>query len=223
MEVGKNLLKILSSKGITQYRLSKLTGIPQSTLSDLVKGKIKNPSSDLLSKISDNLGLTIDDLIKPSREECILPNLKLVMGNRSIPEFISYINEPGITQELMESYFEKDKEYRLTPKIGTLGLIAEKIGIDVNFFYKENTLESLEKAKEIFANNSAPEISLYALFKKLYESDPEFLMEMCRAKDLPDNERKLIKDMATTLSDKHNIPPKESLLFNKLSNSKSQT
>jgi len=43
MPIGENLKKILLEKSISQYRLSKDSGISQSYLSELINGKYNNP------------------------------------------------------------------------------------------------------------------------------------------------------------------------------------
>lgn len=54
--------QIIDSKGITPYKIAKETGIPQNTLSDWKLGKSK-PKVDKLIKISNYLGVPLDDLI----------------------------------------------------------------------------------------------------------------------------------------------------------------
>ena len=51
----------LKDKGLTVYRLSKMTGISQQALSMLKSGKIKNPSFELMKKIADALDVSLDE------------------------------------------------------------------------------------------------------------------------------------------------------------------
>jgi XRE family transcriptional regulator of biofilm formation len=66
MPIGENLKKILSEKSISQYRLSKDSGISQSYLSELINGKYNNPSIDILKKISLVLGIRVAELLEES-------------------------------------------------------------------------------------------------------------------------------------------------------------
>ena len=51
----------LKEKGISVYRLSKLTGISHQTLSSLKTGKSKSPSFELMVKIADALDISLDE------------------------------------------------------------------------------------------------------------------------------------------------------------------
>ena len=56
------LVKILQERGISRYRLSKMTGIPQSTIAEWVKNN-KTPSADRLAIVADALDVSLDCLI----------------------------------------------------------------------------------------------------------------------------------------------------------------
>ena len=51
----------LKEKGISVYRLSKLTGISHQSLSALKTGKSKSPSFELMVKIADALNINLDE------------------------------------------------------------------------------------------------------------------------------------------------------------------
>ncbi|MFT5871145.1 MAG: transcriptional regulator with XRE-family HTH domain [Clostridium sp.] len=53
----------LKRRGWTKYRLAKESGIGQSTLSEILSGKKKNPSIETLQKISTALGVPMSTLI----------------------------------------------------------------------------------------------------------------------------------------------------------------
>lgn len=54
--------KLLQAHGITPYKVSKETGVSQSTLSDWKRG-ISTPKQDKLQKIADYLGVSLDYLM----------------------------------------------------------------------------------------------------------------------------------------------------------------
>lgn len=54
--------KLLHLYGVTPYKVSKETGVSQSTLSDWKLGKI-TPKSDTMKKIADYFGVTVDYLM----------------------------------------------------------------------------------------------------------------------------------------------------------------
>lgn len=83
--------KLLQEKGVSAYKVSKETGIPQATLSDWKRG-VSTPKSDKLQKIADYFGVTLDYL----------------MGNESADGY--YINEE--TAKAAQEIFE-NRELRL--------------------------------------------------------------------------------------------------------------
>lgn len=76
---NRNLvLNLLETKGWSKYKLAKEAGIPQSSLHDILSGKIKNPTGERLKAIAEALGVTVDtffdneetnDIEKPSIKE----------------------------------------------------------------------------------------------------------------------------------------------------------
>ena len=60
--------KLLQIYGVTPYRISKETGVSQSTLSDWKSGKI-TPKSDNLKKIADYFGVSVDYLMTGKEPE----------------------------------------------------------------------------------------------------------------------------------------------------------
>jgi len=55
--------QIIQKKGLTPYRVSKDTGIPNSTLSDWKSGRSK-PKADKLLKIANYLEVSVEELIE---------------------------------------------------------------------------------------------------------------------------------------------------------------
>lgn len=60
--------KLLQAHGITPYKLSKETGVSQSTLSDWKRG-ISTPKQDKLQKIADYFGVSLDYLMTGEEKE----------------------------------------------------------------------------------------------------------------------------------------------------------
>lgn len=67
--------KLLKTYGVTPYKVSKETGVSQSTLSDWKLGKI-TPKSDTMKKIADYFGVTVDYLMTGNEKPDIDPVLK---------------------------------------------------------------------------------------------------------------------------------------------------
>lgn len=65
----KTVEKILKEKGITIYKLSKMTGIPDNTLRNY-RLKKSDPSFTNACKIADALNVKLDDLRERKRSKC---------------------------------------------------------------------------------------------------------------------------------------------------------
>lgn len=56
----KKIEREIKKQGLTQYRLSKMTGVSPSVLTDLKNGRNKKPSFELVEKIADALNVSMD-------------------------------------------------------------------------------------------------------------------------------------------------------------------
>jgi len=65
-----NLNDYLVQQNMTKYKLSKVSGVPFTTISEITTGKskIKNCTGETLYKLARALGVTIDDLLAESME-----------------------------------------------------------------------------------------------------------------------------------------------------------
>ena len=66
-----SISEVLERKNMTQYRLAVQSGVPHTTLSDIMSGKtrIEKCSGETLYKLSSALGVTIEDLISENIEK----------------------------------------------------------------------------------------------------------------------------------------------------------
>lgn len=62
------LIKIMNEKNITAYKLAKKSHVAQSTLSTILTGNNKNPSSNTLSKLAEALGVPVTDFFEEKTE-----------------------------------------------------------------------------------------------------------------------------------------------------------
>lgn len=67
--IGDNIKTIRDQKKISQYRLSKRTGISQSYISELENGKYKNPTIDIIHKIAKALNVSVTQLLDKTSEK----------------------------------------------------------------------------------------------------------------------------------------------------------
>lgn len=66
-----NINEILTSSGMTKYRLAKLSGIPYATLNDICSGKtrIEKCSGETLYKLAKALSVSMETLIESETKE----------------------------------------------------------------------------------------------------------------------------------------------------------
>lgn len=63
MSLRQAILRIAERKQLTKYKVAKMSGIPQSTFSDIVNEKNQNPTIETIGKIANGLGVTVSELI----------------------------------------------------------------------------------------------------------------------------------------------------------------
>lgn len=68
MSLGQAINKLAEEKNITKYRISKNSGLPQATLSEIASGKNTNPTIDTIEKIAKGIGVTVSELVKKAEE-----------------------------------------------------------------------------------------------------------------------------------------------------------
>lgn len=60
----KRLIEIMEEKDISAYKLWKLSGVSQSTISDILNKDDKNPTTRTLEKLANALGVPVDEFFK---------------------------------------------------------------------------------------------------------------------------------------------------------------
>lgn len=102
--------QLLREKGISRYSLSKISGVPWSTLSDICSGKtnLKRCNVGTLSKLSKVLEMPIEEIMELKVEE--KDDL-----NKGKPKDKSYLesNLPNNLEKALKSYIEGEKENAL--------------------------------------------------------------------------------------------------------------
>ena len=89
---------LLQKYGVTPYKVSKATGVSQSSLSDWKLGKI-TPKTATLQKIADYFGVTVDYLItgndSPDKKESLLTT----KDERDISKILEQTRQQLLSQE----------------------------------------------------------------------------------------------------------------------------
>lgn len=128
MNIGENIKKYRKEKGLTQSQLSKLSDIPVITLGRYERGE-RNPSIDILQKISEALKVPINDLYTPK--------------NNETSELLKKLPNNDIGNTLKEifscAFFELEEEFN---------------NIESKEEYLQHEMEQLEKLKKELEMNS---------------------------------------------------------------------
>lgn len=95
MLLSEKLRQIMGERGLTQADLCRLTGIATSLMSELVTGKRKRVSSDTLTRLSDGLGVPVQEFIAGERE-----------GDRGYIMLIRRLEAEGVTPERLQELVE---------------------------------------------------------------------------------------------------------------------
>ena len=61
--IGQKVKQAREERKMSMYRLSKITGISSSYISELESGKYNNPSAEILQKLSKALGVSVSRLL----------------------------------------------------------------------------------------------------------------------------------------------------------------
>lgn len=61
--ISKRIVELCNEKNITLNKLATISGITQSTLDSIIRGKSKNPSITTLKKISDGLEISLSEFL----------------------------------------------------------------------------------------------------------------------------------------------------------------
>jgi len=87
--------QLLQKNGVTAYKVSKETGVTQSTLSDWKRGR-STPKTDNMKKIADYFGVTVDYLMTGEDAKVTTPEVS------RIETLAAHFEGEEITDEEME-------------------------------------------------------------------------------------------------------------------------
>ena len=118
-----SILKILEKKGWSKYKLCKEAHLAQSTLSDILSGKAKNPNTKTLQKIADALGVSINEFFdeddnSKNTEEINIPQEYLKqhkVTSRDKKQFLEYMKKINEVFLWMMNLMKKIKKKYWTP------------------------------------------------------------------------------------------------------------
>jgi transcriptional regulator with XRE-family HTH domain len=144
------------------------SGVDRSYLSKFLNQKYTNPPSpEILSKISRASGNRVSydelmaaagylDKLQYQTGTFVKENIDLLRGNMSYKEMAKAIaekvNNPVLEKYFSEQYLKGLATGEISPPYARIDLLSQYVGVESDFFYKANTLETLEQAREDFEN-----------------------------------------------------------------------
>ena len=130
--------QLCKERNITINKLADLSGLRQSTIDSIMKGKSNNPKILTLQKIAKGFDIEFNDFVTKlhSVQDEIEPKLPLV----------DWPSSSGVKKKISE----RVREIRLSKKL-TLLDVCEATGLDFNFEYRAaNSHETLIKLCQFF-------------------------------------------------------------------------
>jgi len=94
LSIKENLNKLMDLKGINAKALEKISGVPDSRISDIRNGKTQNPRMGTLSKLATALGVSTDVLVSE--------NIEQYAGDLSRMKRVGEMEEEGSILKLKE-------------------------------------------------------------------------------------------------------------------------
>jgi len=96
--IGKNIYELRRRRGLSLSELSDRSGISKSYLSNIERDVHKNPSIQILEKISDVLNVDLKALLKPGF------NPDYMIAEQEFFEFAEELKQTGIEKEQIRDY-----------------------------------------------------------------------------------------------------------------------
>ena len=115
-----NINELLEQKNITKYRLAKMSGVPQTTITDICSGKtkIQKCSADTLYKIAKVLDVSMETLVEDAMEyrasfEIFKSNICHMVKDMGDLDFIIEILESNKIRKLYQKKWYPESLYLL--------------------------------------------------------------------------------------------------------------
>jgi DNA-binding Xre family transcriptional regulator len=171
---------LLEQKNITKYKLSKISGVPFTTVSEIATGKtkIKNCTGDTLYRLAKALDVTIEDMLEESMEyrssfETFKSNVCHQVKNLGDVDFIIDALESNKIRELYQKKWYPESLYLLA----MVDYLSRENGLPVCADYDDIRAARLQKpiypasviAMSVFSHSEQPKR------ESLADAIPEFL------------------------------------------------
>ncbi len=171
--------KLIREKGITKYRLAKDSGVPYSTVNDIISGKtsLEKCSAETVYKLAEALEMPMEDLLKPYME----PRISFELFKSNVCHRVKSIGDKAFILDTLKSniiweYYDMDRYPESLYLLGMLDYLSR-----INDIPQCEDFDSLRKLKfnePIYPTGlllKAEVLNDEGILKKAYEdSIPEF-------------------------------------------------
>lgn len=165
---GSRLKELREEKKIKQKELGEMFNLTKTAICLYEKNK-RFPDQAVLKELAKYFCVSVDYLLGISdvrnyRDDAppkvfVKENIDLVRGSKSFEEMSSEIIEkfhkPGLKKYFSPGYLESLAKGRETPSYQRLETLSRYAGVDIEFFYRENTADDLIIARENYNRKQA--------------------------------------------------------------------
>ena len=138
--ISLKIKTLMEEKNLNTHQLEKKAGLRSNSVRNILLGRSKNPSIDILKAVSEILECTIDELVNPDRKSPKKPALSEMV--------VKYLN---LFNQCVEISIHLCTKYNSTPKIEALFFLIQSL-----YEYSiENELDTVDErfAKWLFTKN----------------------------------------------------------------------
>ncbi|MEV2907481.1 helix-turn-helix transcriptional regulator [Paenibacillus larvae] len=192
MNISKKIKETMKEHGVTQYRLSKDTGIPYSSLSNILNNKSKNPQINIIQTIADYFGKPLDfftdgsslknisyqkdikdkhdskKLSEENTKEVLLSEkIKAAMEQKGITRY-RLSKETGITYTTLTNILNNKTK---NPQVKIIQAIADYFGKPLDYFSVNSDLKSKSNIPSWATSKDKRD------FRKMLEEEPAIMFD----------------------------------------------
>ena len=118
LTLGEKIADRMAEIGISSTDLCKKAGIKATTLSEIITGARKNPTSKVLIALSKGLGVSVDYLLGLSKEPSVDANMREKAVSTGVPSDVLSILEGIFNDDEYSDLYSTIKEFLTSPYIG---------------------------------------------------------------------------------------------------------
>lgn len=146
------LYELLEEKKVTKAQLSRMSGLPYSTICDLVNGKteLSKSSVEVALKIAKSLGMTLDGLIHETATSAKETRMSFERFKNTLRHRLKDLGDLGfiadlLQEDLIEVWFRKQWYPEALYALGMLDLVCRLNGVPLALKYENYRYQKLDR------------------------------------------------------------------------------